>query len=546
MSLHFADCWELIADRIGSYPAIEQGDRTVTWAEYEDHAARLAARFDRHGLGPGAHVGMFLYNCPEYLETQFAAFKQGTTAINVNYRYLDDELTYLIDNADVRALVYHASLGDRVARIVNRVHDLRLLIEVDDLGDGTGPPVVPGAVRYASALAEEEPAPRRDRAADEQHLYMLYTGGTTGLPKGVIYRIGDFTRAWLQFAAQNIGRGPWADEHELAAWVAEQASAGALSRSCPAAPLMHGTGIWLGAMLPHLTGGCSVLLQSRSLDTDEIIGVAQRGLTVLVIVGDAFARPILRRLDELRAAGTPADISRLGVILSSGAMLSAEIKEGLFDHHPSLVILDALGSSEGSMGSRTSVGKGSGTTAVFDFQPGTKVFGPDDCAVEAGSGQIGLVGATGTFLPVGYYKDPAKSARTFRTIDGVPYSFPGDMATVGADGTIHLLGRGSNCINTGGEKVFPEEVEEAIKTHPAVDDCLVFGVDDERFGQAVTAIVSATTTVTGADLIDHCKQRLAPYKAPKAVAVVSQVPRGPNGKADYRRARELYEAADPA
>mgnify|MGYP005811631495 CR=1 FL=1 len=544
MGVHFADCWEHIADRVPDHPAVVQGDRTITWGQYDERAARLSALFAEHDLGPGRHIGMFMYNCPEYLETQFAGFKLGATPVNVNYRYLDDELVYLLDNADVCALVYHSSLGDRVARILDRLPRLELLIEVEDRADPTSHDV-PGAIAYDAALAGHEPAPRRTRGDDD--VYMLYTGGTTGMPKGVMYRIGDFTRGFMAFGAQNLGREPWASHEELADWVADQVAADTASRTCPGPPLMHGTGIWLGAMLPHLMGNTCVLLESRSLDAEEVVRVAKSGLAMLVIVGDAFARPILRVLDERRDAGNPADLSRFGSILSSGAMLSAEVKEGLIGHAPHLVIIDALGSSEGTMGTTVSVGKGSGTTAKFQPTPGTMVFDDLDRPIEPGSGEIGRVAATGVFLPFGYYKDPEKSARTFRTIDGVAYSFPGDMATVEADGTITLLGRGSACINTGGEKVFPEEVEEAIKTHPAVEDCLVFGVDDERFGQRVVAVASLTgegdADVDGDALVAHCKTRLSAYKAPKEIHVVETVPRAPNGKADYRTARELVGAA---
>ncbi len=542
MALHFADCWEAIADTIPDLPAVIQGDRTVSWRSYDDQAARLASAFAAADLRQQRNVGMFLYNCPEYLITQYAAFKTSTTPVNVNYRYLDDELAYLLDNADIAALVYHRSLGERVARVKDSLPMLELLIEVDDRPEAEhdDTTAVDGAVRFETVLEGNDPAPRRDRPLDD--VYMLYTGGTTGLPKGVMYEMGEFTEAWLAFAAQNLFIEPWKTVDELAAWVGAQAEAGALSRVCPGPPLMHGTGVWLGAMMPHLTGGVCVLLESRSLDPDEIIGVAQDGLAMLVIVGDAFAKPLVARLDERAEADDPADISTLAVILSSGAMLSAETKERLFGHHPNLIIIDALGSSEGSMGSKLSMGKGSGTTAKFEMSPGTKVFDPDDNEVEAGSGVVGMVAATGTFLPFGYYKDPEKSARTFRTIDGVRYSFPGDMATVSAEGAIELLGRGSNCINTGGEKVFPEEVEEALKTHGSVVDCLVFGVEDDRFGQAVTAVVSTSAPVDADELVEYCKTKLAAYKAPRSISIVDEVPRAPNGKADYKSAKALVGA----
>ena len=546
MTAHFADCWELIADQVPDHLAIVQGERALTWGDYEDRAARLSSLFEAYDLGPGRHVGMFMYNCPEYLETQFAAFKMGATPVNVNYRYLDDELTYLIDNADITALVYHTSLGDRVARIRHHLPRLELLIEVDDsaIVGIAATSHVEGAIAYEDVIAQHDPAPRHER--DPDAVYMLYTGGTTGLPKGVMYRTGSFSSAWFTFAAQNLGREPWETSEEMAAWAADQVRSGAATRVCPGPPLMHGTGVWLGAMLPHVTGNTCVLLPSRSLVAAEVVAEAEVGLSMLVIVGDAFAKPILTALDARRDEGRPADLSRFLSILSSGAMLSADTKERLFEHAPHLLIVDALGSTEGSMGSRVSMGSGSGTTAKFQPTPGTKVFDELDREIEPGSGEVGWVAATGGFLPYGYYKDPEKSARTFRTIEGVPYSFPGDMATVEADGSITLMGRGSACINSGGEKVFPEEVEEAIKTHPAIVDCLVFGVADELLGQSVTAIASVNDTVTSEELIAHCKSIIAGYKAPKRVRLVDAVPRSPSGKADYGTARSLFDASPAA
>jgi acyl-CoA synthetase (AMP-forming)/AMP-acid ligase II len=539
MALHIADCWEQIADRVPMEPAIVQGSRTVPWSQYDDEAARLATRFERAELGPGRHVGIFLYNCPEYLVTQYATFKHGTVGVNVNYRYLDDELVYLLDNADVTALVYHASLADRVARVSERLPRLELLIEVDDIGgDGGAGERVEGAEAFHELVRACAPQERR-AARSPDDLYLLYTGGTTGMPKGVMYKVGDFTRSLASSAATTLGATLWETAGEIADNVARAAEAGALGRTCPATPLMHATGAWIGAFLPQMTGGCSVLLRSRTLDPDEMIGLAEHGLSMLVIVGDAFARPLLQRLDERRAVGDPADLSKLGVLLSSGAMLSADVKEGLIDHAPGLVILDALGSSEGTMGSMVSTGKGSGTTARFRMFPGTKVFGDDGREVEPGSGQVGMVATTGDFLPLGYYKDPVQSARTFREVDGVRYSFPGDMATIADDGSVELLGRRSNCINTGGEKVYPEEVEEAIKTHGAVTDCLVFGLADDRFGQVVTAVVSTSSAVDPRELIDHCKARLAGYKSPRRIHLVELVPRAANGKADYPAARAM-------
>ena len=541
MTFHFADIWEAVADRIPTYPAVVQGERVISWAAYDERSARLASALEEAGLGPGSTVGMFLYNSAEYLETQFAAFKARVTPVNVNYRYLDDELAYLLDNADCEALVFHSSLGDRVERIRDRLPRLRLLVDVPD----GAPSGVAGAVAYDDIIASHSPAPRRPRSADD--LYMLYTGGTTGMPKGVMYAMGAFSDAYVGYAATNLGLEPWLTVDALADFVEAQVTSGNQQRTTPCPPLMHGTGIWLGAMLPHVLGNTCVLLESRSLDADEVWRVVEGGVSVLIIVGDAFARPMLDALKAGAADGRPYDTSNLAVILSSGAMLSAEVKEGLVAHIPQVVILDVLGSSEGAMAQSVTVGSGTGTTAKFGLMAGARVFTDDGRAVEPGSGDVGMVAVTGANIPLGYWKDPEKSARTFREIEGVRYSFPGDMATVEADGTVTLLGRGSACINTGGEKVFPEEVEEAVKTHPAVRDCLVFGEADERFGQRVVAIASlgAQGAATSDELIVHTRSRLAPFKAPRQLVLVDEVPRAPNGKADYGRARAVFESARP-
>ncbi|MBA3605643.1 MAG: AMP-binding protein [Acidimicrobiia bacterium] len=540
--LHFADVFEAIATTVPGAPAISQGDRVLSWGDYDEQAARLADAFAARGLGTGSHVGMFMYNAPEYLVTQYAAFKERITPINVNYRYLDDELAYLLDNSDCAAVVYHSSLGDRLARIVDRLPKLTWWISVDD-GPAPGGVEVDGAEAFATVLAGHRPAPPRARAVDD--LYMLYTGGTTGMPKGVMYEVGQFTESFLGYVSVGAGRAPFTSVVEVADFVAATVAAGGQQVATPACPLMHGTGVWLGALLPHLGGGEVALLASRSFDAHELWSVVERrGVGMLVIVGDAFGRPMLQALRERAGDGGGYDTGSVTVYVSTGAMLSTATKEGLLEFTPGAVIMDVLGSTEGGMAQQIAVKGAVGATASFATLPTTKVFGPDDREVAPGSGEIGIVAVAGTSIPLGYYKDEEKTARTFRTIDGVRYSFPGDMATVAADGSIALLGRGSNCINTAGEKVFPEEVEEVVKTHPAVADCLVFGVDDERFGQRVVGVFSVAPHVdaapTGDEVIAHAKAKLSSYKVPKQVVAVDAVPRAPNGKADYATARRLF------
>ncbi|MDQ3470703.1 MAG: AMP-binding protein, partial [Actinomycetota bacterium] len=330
--LHFADVFEAIATTVPGAPAISQGDRVLSWGDYDEQAARLADAFAARGLGTGSHVGMFMYNAPEYLVTQYAAFKERITPINVNYRYLDDELAYLLDNSDCAAVVYHSSLGDRLARIVDRLPKLTWWISVDD-GPAPGGVEVDGAEAFATVLAGHRPAPPRARAVDD--LYMLYTGGTTGMPKGVMYEVGQFTESFLGYVSVGAGRAPFTSVVEVADFVAATVAAGGQQVATPACPLMHGTGVWLGALLPHLGGGEVALLASRSFDAHELWSVVERrGVGMLVIVGDAFGRPMLQALRERAGDGGGYDTGSVTVYVSTGAMLSTATKEGLLEFTP--------------------------------------------------------------------------------------------------------------------------------------------------------------------------------------------------------------------
>lgn len=536
MEYHFASIWESIADVLPEETAVVHGDRRFSWAQYDDRAARIAAAFTAAGLGPNSKIGLYLYNGNEYLESHYAAFKMRGVPINVNYRYIDEELRYLLDNADAEALVFHSSLGDRVERVRAQLPKLKLLIEVDDGNVGQ----VTTARSYEDVLASQQTMPRITR--DESDVYMLYTGGTTGMPKGVMYDMGALTRAFTSLGFPLLGLAPPADAAEIAPLIKGVADAGGRLISLSCAPLMHGTGVWLGAMIPQLSGAQVVTLLGRSLDADEVLRTVQdEAVTNVTIVGDAFAKPIITAIDRAIASGMPYDLSKLRMIISSGVMWTAEVKEQLLDRIGHVILLDAIGSSEGSMGTSISMKGLPPTTAKFTRNPTTKVFTDGDREVEPGSDETGMVAVSGGMVPIGYFKDEEKSARTFRTIDGVRYSFPGDMAMVDADGSMILLGRGSQVINSGGEKIFPEEVEEAVKRVDGVVDCLVIGIDDDRFGQAVTAVAStsADATVTEAQVIALVKQDLAAYKAPKRVVFVDEVPRAPNGKADYKAARDF-------
>ena len=536
MELHFATIWEAITDVIGDETAVVHGDLRRTWSEFDERSARVAAALTGAGLGTDSKIGLYLYNGNEYLEAQYAAFKMRGVAVNVNYRYLDDELWYLLDNADAEALVFDSSLAERVTRVIDRLPKLKLLIEV-----GPGPTL---GVPYEQIVAGHDPMPRIRRSDDD--VYMLYTGGTTGMPKGVMYTVRSMTESYLASGFPLVQQPVPTTVDEAAAGVAAATAAGSRLVSIPCAPLMHGTGIWLGAFIPMLTGGQVVTLTNRSLDADELLSTIQRErATNVTIVGDAFAKPIIGAIDAARATGSPYDTTSLKLIVSSGVMFTSEVKEQVLDRIEQVMILDAMGSTEGAMGMSVSMRGLPPSTAKFSQMPNTKVFTEDGREVQPGSGEIGMV-AAGGMVPLGYFKDPEKSARTFREIGGVRYSFPGDMAMVAEDGSLILLGRGSQVINTGGEKVFPEEVEEAVKRVAGIDDCLVVGLPDERFGQAVVAVASRSTTADTPDLapdeatvIAEVKHQLAGYKAPKRVVFVSQVPRAPNGKADYTAAKDL-------
>jgi fatty-acyl-CoA synthase len=533
---HLATLWEHVADAVPDATAVVHGDVRRSYRELEERSARLAGALTAAGLGAGSKVAQYLYNGAEYVESYFAALKIRATPVNVNYRYLDDELLYLLENSEAEALVFHSSLADRVARVAARATGVQLLLEVDDGGTaGT----VPGAVPYEEALAAATPAPRIER--DPADVLLLYTGGTTGMPKGVMTKNAGAVAGAIATISSVTGVPPAEDvaavPEMVRAFVAERGQFVTL----PACPLMHGTG--MASLAPTLGGGGKlVLLAHKGLDVDELWATVEReGVNSLVIVGDAFARPMLRGLRE----GPARDLGCVRFIFSAGAMFSAEVREGLLEHLPTATIIDNIAASEGGMGVALSTRGNVVPTGSFLPNPGVKLFTEEGEEVRPGSGEIGMVAVPGA-IPEGYFHDEEKTARTFREFGGVRYSIPGDWGTIGEDGVLTLLGRGSQCINTGGEKVFPEEVEETLKLHPAVEDALVFGLPDERFGQRVAAVVSLAPDAEGGldpkAIVDGVRDRISSYKLPRDVAIVDVVPRAANGKADYPRARELFES----
>ncbi len=529
--LNLASCWESIADALPDRPALVHGDRRVTWCELDERSARLASAFADLGLGPDSKVALYLYNSNEYMEATNAAFKLRAAHVNVNYRYLEDELEYLLDNADAEVLVFHGALGEQVAKVRDRLPQLRAVIQVDDGSD-----LVDGALRFEDAIVSHDPMPRVERTGDE--LYILYTGGTTGMPKGVMWRNEDLYHALAPATFGLVGEAVPDDPRDVGGAAARVASSGLTPVHVPASPLMHGTG-FMTTVQTMLLGGTVVTLEQRHFDAHELWRVVeQEHVTQMAIVGDAFAKPMVRALEEAEARGEPYELSSLRLMVSSGVMWSAPVKEALLQRG-SFLCFDSLGSSEGVGFAGSISASGSEVrTARFTIGEHTKVLTEDGRAIEPGSDEIGLLALSGP-LPLGYYKDPDKSAATFRTFAGVRYSIPGDWARVAADGSVELLGRGSVSINTGGEKVFPEEVEEALKLHDGVADALVVGVPDDRFGEAVTAVVTARagTTLDADDVKQAVRKHLAAFKQPRRIVVVDAIPRGPNGKADYAWAR---------
>jgi 3-oxocholest-4-en-26-oate---CoA ligase len=502
-------------------------ERRVTWREFDQRANGIAQTLLDDGAAEQDKVAQYLYNCPEYMESVFATFKAGMVPINTNYRYLEDELVYLWDNGDVVAVVFHGTFTDRIEAIRDRVPRVRTWLWVDD---GAGP-CPDWATPYEEAAAGGSSEPVQGAwGRDGDHLLLLYTGGTTGMPKGVMWRQDDLFRTLVgTFVPAVKDSDP---DEDLSAIRAQIAGPGPIGM--PGCPLMHGTGLFT-QLITLSGGGSTVTLEARNLDIDEMLSTIEREkVFTIAIVGDAFAKPMLRALD---ASPGKYDISSLFMVSSSGVMFSEESKQGLLRHHPGMMIVDAFSSSEAvGMGQSVSTGGTASGTAKFMVGEHTKVITDDGREVQPGSGDTGRV-AVGGYQPIGYYKDPEKSAATFITFEGKRYSVPGDYATVEADGSLTLLGRGSVCINTGGEKVYPEEVEEVLKTYETVADAVAVGLPDEKFGEAITAIVelSPGSDLDEAGIIGHVKGKLAAYKAPKRVLEIDTIGRAPNGKVDYKQ-----------
>ena len=532
-SYNLSELFERVADAVGDRTALVTVERRITYAELDERANRLAHHLAGAGIGPGDHIGLQLLNCTEYVEGMLAAYKLRAVPVNVNYRYVERELEQLFSDADLVALIFHRGFGPAVASVAPKVEGLRHLVVVED---GSGQPVPDGAVDYDQAIAAE--SPERDfegRSSDD--LYLSYTGGTTGLPKGVMWTHED-----IFFGALGGGdptrMSPITRPEEITERIPE---VGAVQLITP--PLMHVSGHW-STFATLYSGGTAVYTTPGGFDPEEVLDLIDKeGAHFVTLIGDAMVRPVI---DTVRENPGRWDLSTLFVLASGGALCSSTTKELAREVLPNAMIIDGYGSTEtGVVGNeRREPGGDAPSSAHFTVDDKTAVFGDDLKPVTPGSGEVGRLARTGR-LPLGYYNDPDKTAATFVEIDGKRWAMSGDFAHVEADGTIVLHGRGSLAINTGGEKVFPEEVEATLLAHPAVEDTLVVGVPDERWGERVVAVVAPRhdETPTLEDLQAHARKELAGYKVPRELVIVDQVQRGPNGKADYRWAKEVALAA---
>lgn len=529
----YANIWESVAAAIPDEPAIVQGDRVVSFAEFDTQADALAAHLLAAGLTQQAKVAVYAPNGPEFLIAYFAAFKAGLAPFNVNYRYGPEEVRYLLDNGDAEAVVFDAGF----ARLLDAVRaDMPRVKTWIAIGDG------PDWAEEFDAIAARVPAVRPVTAPWGRHeddLLLIFTGGTTGMPKAVMWRQGDLMAKGGYGSNPLLGIGPLERPEDAGP---RAAAMPVKPRSLIAPPLMHATGL-IAAFGAIGFGGTVILLPHGKFDPEQVWGSVERWrATRMTIVGQPFAQPLLEALD---ANPGRWDLKSLFVIGSSGAMWNRENKLGLIGHIPQVQLMDSYSSSEAfGMGISVTNVAGESATASFALGPDCAIFTEDGRRVEPGSGESGRL-AVGGHIPLGYYKDDAKTASTFPTYEGKRWSMPGDWASVDADGTVRILGRGSQCINTGGEKVFPEEVEEALKRHPAVRDAAVTGVPDARFGERIVALVEPypRAGANEAELREHVKGQLATYKAPRHVLLVDSVARAPNGKLDYKAVKQRALAA---
>lgn len=533
MHFNIADLFESLVDVIPERPAAYCAGRRLTFAELDRRANQLAHSLLAHGVKAGDHIGLYLFNCTEFLEAMLAAFKIRAVPINVNYRYVNEELRYLFTAGDLVAVVHQREFVPRIADIRHSVPSLKLCISVED--GSTADLSAIGAIEYEALLAQGSPergfAPR-----SPDDLYIIFTGGTTGMPRGVMWRHEDVFFAGLQ--GGNPGGPPIESPEQLAGVVLE----GAPMNMLPAAPFIHGAAQW-AAWISLFTGGKVVMAHGRSFDPHLILTlIGQEQVTTITMVGDAMIRPFGEAISASRApdSGIQYDLSSLMVVVSAGAVLSTSVKEQVESQLPNAMVLNNFGATEtGHQGTAFTTDSGPKTGPSFFMNENCTVLDDNGQPVVPGSGVIGRL-ARGGRIPVGYYKDPVKTAATFIELNGKRWAMPGDLATVEEDGMITVFGRGAVCINSGGEKIFGEEVEDALKAHPAVQDAVVIGVPDARWGERVAAVVQPRPGFepTLEELSTHCRSRIAGYKVPRELHLVQEISRHPSGKPDYRWAKE--------
>ena len=535
VALNIADLAEHAIDAVPDRVALICGDEKLTYAQLEEQANRLAHYLIDQGVKKDDKVGLYCRNRIEIVIAMLGIVKAGAILVNVNYRYVEGELRYLFDNSDMVALVHERQYSDRVANVLPDTPNVKTVLVIEDGSDNDYQRY--GGVEFYSAIAQG--SPERDfgeRSADD--IYLLYTGGTTGFPKGVMWRHEDIYR--VLFGGTDFATGQFVeDEHDLA----KVAAANPPMVRYPIPPMIHGatqSATWMSIF----SGQTTVL--APEFNADEVWRtIHEHKVNLLFFTGDAMARPLLDALLANQDKGNEYDLSSLFLLASTAALFSPSIKEKLLELLPNRVITDSIGSSETGFGGTSIVAKDAphagGPRVTIDHR--TVVLDEDGNEVKPGSGVRGFIAKKGN-IPVGYYKDEKKTAETFKTINGVRYAIPGDWALVEEDGTVTMLGRGSVSINSGGEKIYPEEVEAALKGHPDVFDALVVGVPDPRYGQHVAAVVQARpgSRPSLSELDRFVRSEIAGYKVPRSLWLVDEVKRSPAGKPDYRWAKEQTEA----
>ena len=538
MAKHFniADMFEMVADKVPSRDALVCGQQRASFADLEARSNRMAHYLAERGVKAGDHVGLYLYNCNEYLEGMMACFKIRAVPINVNYRYVREELLYIFDNADMVACIHNREFTPHIAEICASAPDLHTYVYVDD--DSSADVSAIDTTEFESAMAGQS-AERDFGERSDDDLFVLYTGGTTGMPKGVMW-----PHKSVFFAA--MGGGGWfhpdgavSEPEQIADRVGDFPIVG-----MALAPLMHGA-CWWYACIQLLAGNTVVLNPARSLVGEEVWSiVASEKVNALSIVGDAMAVPLL---DSLEANPDRWDLSSIFSVGSGGAVFSESKQEAFRQHFPNVFITNSFGSSEsGNMGMDGGGKKGQGLGNVVKSEFMSVVSDVEgEPHQHVGAGEMGIFARSG-FIPVGYYNDPVKTAKTIVDVDGKPWLLLGDEARLEDDNSITVYGRGSNCINSGGEKIFPEEVEQALKAHPAIFDCLVVATPDERFGSKVTAVAAVrdSAELSLASVQEEARKHIAGYKVPRELHIVDIVPRAPSGKPAYPRALEIALAGD--